>query len=172
MVTLRPARGLPGEEITVTGEGFACPNGTVDLLWDDARLRPTRADSAGRFDAPLTIPTGADARHHTVRAVCAVGVTALAATFTVLTEPPPSGSIWPWLVALVLVAAALLAARHFRHRRQERQFSRVRVAASTTTPPAAAFHETPAYGEVTYAVRVEARAATSIPTITEVHHDS
>lgn len=91
---------------------------------------------------------------------------------TAAEEPRPSGSIWPWLVALVLVAAALLAARHLRHRHQERQFSRVRVATSTTTPPAAAFHETPAYGEMTYAIRVEARAATSIPTITEVHHDS
>jgi hypothetical protein len=87
-------------------------------------------------------------------------------------EPPPPGSVWPWLVALVLAVAALLAARHLRHRQEKRQLSRVRVAASTRAPPAAAFHETPAYGEMTYAIRVEARAGTSIPTITEVHHDS
>ncbi|MEV3903548.1 hypothetical protein AB0K11_14585 [Mycobacterium sp. NPDC050551] len=86
-------------------------------------------------------------------------------------EDPPSGpSIWPWLVALALVVAASLTARHLRRRHQKRQLNRVHVVASTTNPPAADFHETPANGEMTHAIRVEARAGISVPTITEVHH--
>jgi len=173
-MALQPASGQRGDEMRIAGERFACANRTVALSWDDGtRLANPPVDASGGFAASVPVPANADIGSHTVGAACSDGSIALAAAFTViaapLSPPPPPPVIWGWVIALILVVAAVLVVRHIRHRRHPRLFTRVQVVTRPGGPPVATVHETPAHGEATHAIRLEAHFDSGIQTISEVN---
>jgi hypothetical protein len=177
-MALQPASGQRGDEMRVAGERFACANPTVELSWDDGTwLANPSVDASGGFAASVLVPANADARSHTVRAACSDGSIALATAFTVIAgpppppPPPPPPGIWGWVIVLILVVAGVLVARHIRHRRNPHPNTRVHAVAHPGGPPVATVHETPAHGEATHAIRLEAHFDSGIQTIREVNDD-
>lgn len=177
-MALQPASGQRGDEMRIAGERFACVNRTVTLSWDDGtQLANPPVDASGGFAASVPVPANADIGSHTVGAACSDGSIALAAAFTViaapvsLPPPPPAPGIWGWVIALVLVVAAVLVVRHIRHRQRPRPDTRVQVVTRPGGPPVATVHETPAHGEATHAIRLEAHFDSGIQTISEVNDD-
>jgi hypothetical protein len=177
-MALQPASGQRGDEMRVAGERFACANPTVELSWDDGTwLANPPVDASGGFAASVLVPANADARSHTVRAACSDGSIALATAFTVIAgpppppPPPPPPGIWGWVIVLILVVAAVLVARHIHHRRSPHPNTRVHAVVHPGGPPVATVHETPAHGEATHAIRLEAHFDSGIQTIREVNDD-
>jgi hypothetical protein len=177
-MALQPASGQRGDEMRIAGERFACANRTVELSWDDGtRLATPPVDASGGFAASVPVPANADVGSHTVGAACSDGSIALAAAFTVIAGPPlppppprPTG-IWGWVIALILIVAAVLVVRHIHHRRHPHPDTRVHVVARPGGPPVTTVHETPAHGEATHAIRLEAHFDSGIQTIREVNDD-
>jgi hypothetical protein len=66
-LTLEPPEGPPGTSVTVQGEGFACPSGQVDVLWDENAQKTV---DSGSFTTRLTVPQGAPTTSTDVRARC------------------------------------------------------------------------------------------------------
>ena len=177
-MAVQPASGQRGDEMRVAGERFVCANGTVELSWDDGtQLGNPSVDASGGFATSVPVPANADVRSHTVRAACSDGSIALTTAFTVIAEPspspppPPPPGIWGWVIALVLVVATVLGVRHIRHRRHPHPDTRVHVVGRPGGPPVATVQETPARGEATHAIRLEARFDSGIQTIREVNDD-
>ncbi len=67
-LTLGTPEGERGSQVTVSGTGFACEKGIVDLLWD-GRVRLS-AVAPGAFEEPLTVPSDAPIGLHDVVASC------------------------------------------------------------------------------------------------------
>jgi hypothetical protein len=85
-VVLSPSTGLPGATVKATASGF--PIGTVELLWDGvSSLATGDTDSSGRLIRNVTIPSGAAAGAHFVRACSASCATAADGKVTVLPSP-------------------------------------------------------------------------------------
>jgi hypothetical protein len=57
VLNLLTGHGAPGDRVTASGSGFACPTGDVRLLWDGDDV-PTHA-SPGAFTVQLTVPASA-----------------------------------------------------------------------------------------------------------------
>jgi hypothetical protein len=190
-LALEPARGAPGSPVHITGERFDCTNSaTVQLSWDGQPLANPPADASGRFDTSIAVPADAQAGGHTVRASCAAGSAVATAGFTVVvtgtipptipettTSPPPpkqnSGGPGPWVVLLILGVVAVLAYRHWRKKRNKPQPNpHVYATVSPTSGlPLVTTQETPAHGEVTHALRLQAHPDLGIQTISEVDSD-
>jgi hypothetical protein len=174
----QPISGRPGDQMRVAGERFACANGTVELAWDDGtRLADTPVDASGGFGASIPVPANTNIRGDTVRAACSDGTTALTAAFTVIVGtplaplPPPHTGIWGWVIALILVVAAVLVVRQIRQRRHPHQDARVHAVAGRSVLPVTTVHERPAHGEATHAIRLEAHFDSGTQTIREVNDD-
>jgi hypothetical protein len=170
-MALQPSSGHRGDQMRVAGEGFACANRTVELVWDDGKgLATTFVDASGDFATLVPVPTDAELRSHPVGARCSDASIALTAAFTVIAgppppPPPPPPQLWNWLIALTLVVAAVLAARHVYHRLHPR----VRAVSRLGGPPLVTVHETPAHGESTYALRLETHSGARTLTVEEVN---
>jgi hypothetical protein len=187
-LALEPARGAPGNPVHITGERFDCTNSaTVQLSWDGQPLANPPADSSGHFDTSTPVPANAQAGSHTVRASCAAGSAVATAGFTVVatgtvpetiptTIPPTSpkqksGGPGPWVVLLIL--GVVVGYRHWRKTRNKPQPTpHVYATVSPTSGlPLVTTHETPAHGEVTYALRLQAHPDLGTQTISEVDDD-
>ncbi len=189
-IALEPARGAPGANVDVDGDRFACINSRiVELAWDGQPLATSTADASGHFHASISVPANAQASNHIVRASCSAGSAVATAGFTVVvtgtiptttsqtTPPPPpppnSGGIAGWVVLLIACVLAVLAYRHWRKPRNKPQPS-PRVYATVSPAgglPLVTTSETPAHGEVTHALRLQAHGDLGTQTISEVDSD-
>jgi hypothetical protein len=192
-VTLHPASGHPGDPVRVTGERFTCNNSrTVELSWDGQPLSSLSTDASGRFDTSITVPADAPAVSHTVRASCSAGSSAATAGFTVITGPiprttPPTVPITPppqtsstanagWLILPLIIGAVIVAVLAYRYTHKPRpkpkpDVSRVYAAARAAGFPVVTMRETPANGEITHVLRLQAHADLGTQTISEVDDD-
>jgi hypothetical protein len=179
--------------VHITGDRFACTNsGTVQLSWDGKPLDNPSADPSGHFETTISVPANAEAGSHTVRASCSAGSSAATAGFTVITGPiprttPPTGPVTPppqtsstanalWLILALIIGAVMVAVLAYRYTRKPRNKPRPapRVYATvspTSGRPLVSTLETPARGEVTYALRLQVHADLGIQTISEVDSD-
>jgi hypothetical protein len=79
-LTLEPASGLAGTDVTATGTGFNCEakddvglDGPLTLLWDDdpdPLAQTVTSDDTGSFEAHFVVPADATEGHHEVTARC------------------------------------------------------------------------------------------------------
>jgi hypothetical protein len=191
-LALEPARGAPGDAVRVTGDRFACTNSRiVELSWDGQPLANPSADASGHFDTSISVPANAEAGNHTVRASCSAGSAVATAGFTVVVTgtipttnpktisppppppPPPPPGIAGWVLLLIVGVLAVLAYRHWRKpRNKPKPNPRVSATVSPTGGlPLVTTRETPAHGEVTHALRLQAHADLGTQTISEVDSD-
>jgi hypothetical protein len=179
VLTLQPTSGGPGEQVRVTGDRFSCANHsrTVTLSWDDGTQLPSASlDPSGHFDTSVSVPANSDGRRLTLRASCSDGSAVEAADFTVVLgspppPPPPPRGIAGWLIALIVSGVLLLAAHIFRRVRRPRPAPHARAVLRPGGPPAITVYETPAAGEATHAMRLQAHSDPGIQTIREVDDD-
>jgi hypothetical protein len=172
-IALQPASGHRGDPMRIAGEGFACADRTVQLSWDDGtRLAAPPVDASGGFATSVPVPTNAELRSHPVTAACSDASVTLTAAFTVLAEPapPPHTPIWGWVIALILVGAAVFVVRHI-YRRLHPRPPHVHAVSRIDGPPLVAVHETPAHGESTCALRLETHTGARTLTVDEVNDD-
>jgi hypothetical protein len=185
-LVLQPTSGSPGDKVQVIGEGFACANhsAAVELSWDDGtQLASVSLDRSGGFDAAVSVPADAAAGRHPVRAACSDESAPAATDFTVLPivpPPPPSPRLPPppprawWVIALIAGGVALLVLAYFLSRRRARHarlHTRAQAVSQPGGPPVVTVRETPAPGEATHAVRLEAHPGPGTLTIREVNDD-
>jgi hypothetical protein len=174
-MALQPASGHRGDQMRIAGERFACANRTVELSWDDGtHLATTFVDASGDFATLIPVPTNADLRSHMVGAACSDASIALAAAFTVIAEPPPPPTTaptrnWGWVIVLIAVAVALIAAVYHMAKPRPPKPPAVRAVARPSGPPLVTVHETPAHGESTYALRLETHSGARTLTVEEVN---
>ncbi len=182
VLTLQPTSGRPGDEVRVTGDRFSCANHsrTVTLSWDDGTQLPSASlDPSGHFDASVSVPANNDARRLTLRASCSDGSAVEAADFTVVLgppppPPPPPRGIAGWLIALIALIAGsvlLVAAHIFRRVLRPHPTPHAQAVLRPGGPPAVTVCETPAPGEATHAMRLQAHSDPGIQTIREVDDD-
>jgi hypothetical protein len=182
-LALAPASGAPGDPVHITGERFDCTNSrTVQLSWDDQPLANPAADASGRLDTSISVPANAPVGSHTVQASCTAGSAVATAGFTVVATtiphpppppPPPPPWVAVWVMLLILGVVAVLAYRHWRKKRNKHQANpHVYATVSPTSGlPLVSTQETPAHGEVTHALRLQAHADLGTQTISEVDSD-
>jgi hypothetical protein len=191
-LSLEPARGAPGDVVHISGDRFACNNSrNVQLSWDGKPLDSPSADRSGYFETSISVPANAEAGSHTVRASCSAGSSAATAGFTVITGPiprttPPTGPVTPpqtsstanagWLILALIICAVIVAVLAYRYthkpRNKPQPTPRVYATVSPTSGvPLVSTRETPANGEVTHALRLQAHADLGIQTISEVDSD-
>lgn len=193
-ISLEPTQGHPGDPVHIFGSQFTCADHarTVRLSWDGAPPRfEVGVDGLGNFVTWFAIPSDAQLGSHTVRASCADGSAWDTADFTIVTvglpvpppittpavspppilpPPPPPHKWWPLILAAAVIAAVLLAAAVHVSRRVLRP-PRVRVIPRPGSPAVVALRETPATGEVTYAVRVAVHSQPDVVTLRGVDDD-
>lgn len=171
-MALQPSAGHRGDQVRITGEGFACPDRTVQLSWDDGTRLTTSIDASGGFATAVAAPRNADVRSHPLKAACSDASVALTAAFIVLPEspsPPPTPN-WLWAIAVLLALAAALVARHTWHRLNPRP-PHIHAVARLGGLPLVAVQETPAHGESSCALRLEAHSGVRTLTVDEVNDD-
>lgn len=185
-ISLDPTQGHPGDAVQVVGRQFNCADHqrTVALSWDGAPPRFNVAvDGLGEFTTWFAVPTDAAVGSHTVRAACANGSDWDTGEFTIVTLglpvpppittppvspppiiPPPPHKWWPVVVVAGVIAVLLLAAAvHFG--RRALRTPRVRVITRPGGPAVVRLRETPAVGEVTYAVQVAVHSQPDVVTL-------
>lgn len=180
-LAVAPDSGLAGDRVRVTGGRFSCADGSqnVQLSWDDGPpVSTVPTDASGRLDTLVSVPAGSASGDHTLRAACADGTSPASAGFTVhasgappTTTSPPSRGITGWVVLALIGGAVILAGLVYaRSRRQRRPHpnTRVRAVRRPGGPPVVTVRETPARGEATHAIRVEAHSDIGTQTIREV----
>jgi hypothetical protein len=190
-ISLDPTQGHPGDAVQVVGRQFNCAGHerTVALSWDGAPSRfDVAVDGGGHFATWFAVPSDAAVGRHTVRASCKDGSAWDTGDFSVVTVgmpvPPPTTTpavppppIIPaphkwWALVLVAGAIAVLllaAAVHFG--RRALRPPRVRVITRPGGPAVVRLRETPAVGEVTYAVRVAVHSQPDVVTLRGVDDD-
>jgi hypothetical protein len=188
-LALQPTSGHAGEQVRASGDRFLCANHsrTVELAWDETQLASPALDASGHFDASFSVPATAEANGHTVRAACSDTSAAAVAEFTVIAVngsvvPPtpvagghtssPSPELW-WVIVLVVAAVAVLVAylRWGRPRPPKPPAPRVQAVSRLSGPPLVTTRETPADGEATHAIRLQALSGVNSVTIREVDDD-
>jgi hypothetical protein len=183
-LALQPTSGSAGDAVQVTGERFACAkhSTTVDLYWDDGtQLGSAPLDAKGHFDTSFSVPAKADARQHSVSAFCSDGSPPMSVGFTVVPgspppppPPPPDPPSHWWLIALLAAAAVTLAVVYRLHRSRKSPIDpaiRVRAVTRAGGPPVVTMGETPAPGEATHAIRLQAHTDIATVTVQEVNDD-
>ena len=184
VLTLQPTRGRPGDQVRVTGDRFSCANQsrTAKLSWDDGTQLPGASlDPSGHFDTSVSVPANTDARRLTLRASCSDGSAVQAADFTVVlgppppppppTPPPPPSGIAGWLIALIVGSVLLVVAYILRRVLRPRPAPYAQAVLRPGGPPVVTVCETPARGEATHAIRLQAHSDPGIQTIREVDDD-
>lgn len=193
-ISLDPTQGHPGDPVHVVGSQFTCADHarTVALSWDGAPPRlEVGVDGLGNFLTWFAVPSDAAVGSHTVRASCADGSAWDTGEFTIVTAglpvpppvmtptvspppilptPPPPHKWWPLVLVAAVIAVLLLAAAVHASRRVLRP-PRVRVITRPGSPAVVALRETPAAGEVTYAVRVAVHSQPDVVTLRGVDDD-
>lgn len=84
-ITLNPANGNVGSQLTVSGSGFT-PNASVNISYAGAQVATATADGSGKFTASFEVPKSQSGAR-TVTA--ADGANTATATFTMESVPPP-----------------------------------------------------------------------------------
>ena len=90
VVTLTPASGVVGTEVTITGAVFDSYKGdTIHIFFDDEEISgsPMEVPQTGEFSIPFVIPAGATPGRHWIRVSSEVGSTSfLAENFFIIEE--------------------------------------------------------------------------------------
>ena len=90
VVTLTPAAGVPGTEVTITGTVFDSYKGdTIHIFFNDDEITgsPMEVPQTGEFTVPFTIPADASPGRHWVRVKSEAGSTSfLAETFFIIED--------------------------------------------------------------------------------------
>jgi hypothetical protein len=96
-ISITPTTGTPGTTVTVTGQGFATSEGTIQVLYDStAVVTGITAGSNGSWSSTITIPTSTGGSHNisasgaTTQAV-SVGNKAFTITPTMTVTPTAGG---------------------------------------------------------------------------------
>jgi len=192
-ISLEPTQGHPGDPVHVFGSQFTCADHerTVKLSWDGAPPRfEVGVDGLGNFVTWFAVPSDATVGSHTVRASCSDGSAWDTGEFTLVTvglpvpppvttpavppppilPPPPPHKWWPLVLVAAVIAVLLLAAAVHVGRRALRP-PRVRVITRPGGHAAVTLRETPAAGEVTYAVRVAVHSQPDVVILRGVDDD-
>jgi hypothetical protein len=89
-ISVNPASGTPGTQVSVSGSGFSCPQGALDesvsLGFDDEIVATSMSD-AGTFSVAFTVPDGTTPGSHRV-----------VATVSAVEPPPPTPPTQPPIV--------------------------------------------------------------------------
>ncbi len=138
----------PGEQVTVSGSGFA-PNVDlgITLRSDPVRLGVTRSDASGAYEATVSIPPETESGDHriVIRGPSPTGKTHESSVAIAVDPAERAGtSTGPWAVAVALLAGSLvLTAGVVQRRRNERITSDRSRQASGRRPRRAARRGTP-----------------------------
>lgn len=85
-ISVNKVKGLPGEQITVSGRGYS-PNSQVIVYLDQLEVGRSGTDASGAFNAVVLIPANSGSGLHMIRAVDAANKSSV---FQILVEAPQS----------------------------------------------------------------------------------
>jgi hypothetical protein len=144
---------------------------SVTVSCGDAHHAATFTVVAPKIEPTPTTSTMPGHRGSEITAPPPVDVPTPAMALPPPSPPPPRTGIWGWMIALTLVVAATLVGRHLYRHRHLHSDTRVHVVTRPSGLPVTTVHETPAHGEATHAIRLEAHFDAGIQTIKEVNDD-